>query len=128
MNASIDLKNPCPESDQFGRRDPVNWAIEVEKMETGENLITSIDHEGTWTGFALELIIRVADVISKPVIAHGGVGSVKHVSRVIKQAYALAALMDSMVVFLKKNGVFVIFSNKDSLAIMKLSVMQTLYV
>jgi cyclase len=95
------------------RRDPVSWALEVEKMGAGEILLTSIDHEGTWGGFDLELVRRVTDAVSIPVIAHGGAGTTEHVEQMIKQANASAVALGSMVVFQKKDmGVLVNFPDE----------------
>ena len=94
------------------RRDPVTWAKEVEKMGAGEILLTSIDREGTWEGFDLELVKRVTDAVSIPVIAHGGAGRLEHIEQVIKQASASAVALGSMVVFQKK-GMGVLVSYPD---------------
>lgn len=99
------------------RRDPVTWAVEVEKMGAGEILLTSIDLEGTWEGFDLELVKRVTDAVSIPVIAHGGAGTVEHIGRVVKDANASAVALGSMVVFQKKGmGVLVNFPDNKLLA------------
>ena len=98
------------------RRDPVTWAMEVEKMGAGEILLTSIDREGTWEGFDLEMIKRVTDAVSIPVIAHGGAGSVEDIGQVVKHASASAVALGSMVVFQKKGmGVLVNFPNQTQL-------------
>jgi cyclase len=92
------------------RLDPVTWAMEVEKFGAGEILLTSIDREGTWEGFDLELVKRITDAVSIPVIAHGGAGAVEHIGQVVKQANASAVALGSMVVFQKKGmGVLVNF-------------------
>jgi cyclase len=92
------------------RRDPVAWAMEVERRGAGEILLTSIDREGTWDGFDLDLVKSVADAVAIPVIAHGGAGIVEHIQRVVKQANASAVALGSMVVFQKKGmGVLVNF-------------------
>ncbi len=97
--------------------DPVTWAVEVEKMGVGEILLTSIDREGTWEGFDLELVKRVTDAVSIPVIAHGGAGTVEHIGRVVKEANASAVALGSMVVFQKKGmGVLVNFPENKLLA------------
>lgn len=91
-------------------RDPVEWAREVERMGAGEILLTSIDREGTWDGFDLELVKRVTDAVSVPVIAHGGAGTLDHIQQVVKGANASAVALGSMVVFQKKGmGVLVNF-------------------
>ena len=98
------------------RRDPVTWAIEVEKMGAGEILLTSIDREGTWEGFDLELVKRVTDAVSIPVIAHGGAGRLEHIEQVIKQASASAVALGSMIVFQKKGmGVLVNYPDTERL-------------
>lgn len=123
--ASIDVKRSL-----FGRqtvrtqggernthRDPIAWAVEVEKMGAGEILLTSIDREGTWEGFDLDLVKRVTDAVSIPVIAHGGAGTVEHIWQVVKQANASAVALGSMVVFQKKGmGVLVNFPDNKLLA------------
>jgi cyclase len=98
------------------RFDPVVWATEVEKSGAGEILLTSIDREGTWEGFDLELVKRVTDAVSIPVIAHGGAGTVEHIEQVVKQANASAIALGSMVVFQKKGmGVLVHFPDRELL-------------
>lgn len=51
-----------------------DWAVEAERLGAGEIMITSIDREGTMEGYDLELINRVSDAVSIPVIANGGAG------------------------------------------------------
>lgn len=90
--------------------DPVTWAREAERLGAGEILLTSIDREGTWEGFDYELVARVSQAVSIPVIAHGGAGTVDDIGRVVKQAHASAVALGSMVVFQKKGmGVLVSF-------------------
>jgi len=97
-------------------RDPVDWAKEVERLGAGEILLTSMDREGTWAGFDLDLVQRVADAVSIPLIAHGGAGSLEHIGQVVKQAHASAVGLGSMVVFQKKGmGVLVNFPDHDQL-------------
>jgi cyclase len=92
------------------RRDPVKWAQEAEKRGAGEILLTSIDREGTWMGFDLELVKRVAENVSIPVIANGGAGSIKDIRKVVNKSRASAVALGSMVVFQKKGmGVLVNF-------------------
>lgn len=102
---------------QNTRRDPVSWAREVEQMGAGEILLTAMDKEGTWDGFDLDLIKRVTDAVSIPVIAQGGAGSLEHIRQVVKQSHASAVALGSMVVFQKKGmGVLVNFPDKKILA------------
>ena len=101
---------------QNTRRDPVAWAKEVEQMGAGEILLTAMDREGTWDGFDLDLVKRVTDAVSIPVIAHGGAGSLEHIRQVVKQSHASAVALGSMVVFQKKGmGVLVNFPEAGKL-------------
>lgn len=98
-------------------RDPLVWAKEVENAGAGEILLTSIDREGTWNGFDLELVRRVAEAVSIPVIAHGGAGSLEHIKAVVKDAKASAVGVGSLIVFQKKNrGVLINYPNPEKLA------------
>jgi cyclase len=103
-----------------GRRaidlDPVEWAKQAESYGAGELLLTSIDREGTWSGFDLDLIRRVTDAVSIPVIAHGGAGTVDDIGKAVKQGGASAVALGSMVVFQKKGmGVLVNFPESRKL-------------
>jgi cyclase len=98
-------------------RDPVAWARAAEERGAGEILLTSIDQEGTWAGFDLELTRAVADAVKIPVIAHGGAGTLDHVAEAVAGAGASAVALGSMVVFQKKGmGVLVNFPEPDQLA------------
>ena len=95
---------------------PVTWAQKAQSEGAGEILLTSVDREGTWQGFDLELVTKVVDAVSIPVIARGGAGSIEDVSEVIKTAGASAAALGSMVVFQKKDmGVLVNFPETEQL-------------
>lgn len=94
-------------------RDPIEWAKEVQERGAGEILLTSIDREGTWSGFDLDLVKSVTDAVDVPVIAHGGAGTLEHVGDVVKRAGAAAVALGSMVVFQKKDvGVLVNFPDQ----------------
>lgn len=96
--------------------DPKEWAVRLEAIGAGEILLTSIDREGTWEGFDLDLVKSVTDAVNVPVIAHGGAGRVDHIGQVVKQAGASAVALGSMVVFQKKGmGVLVNFPDEAQL-------------
>ena len=98
------------------KKSPVSWAREVEQFGAGEIFLTSIDREGTWDGFDLELIHQVSDSVSIPVIAHGGAGSLEDIGRAVKEGHASAVALGSMVVFQKKGmGVLVNFPDEKDL-------------
>ncbi len=96
--------------------DPVEWAKEVEERGAGELLITSIDKEGTWSGYDLELISKITSVVKIPVIAHGGAGKIEHIGEAVKKAGASAVALGNMVVYQGKDlGVLVNFPDKKLL-------------
>lgn len=96
--------------------DPVEWAREVVRLGAGEILLTSIDHEGSWDGFNLDLVRRVSDAVTVPVIAHGGAGCLQHISDVVAIGGASAVALGSMVVFQKRGmGVLVSFPDVTEL-------------
>lgn len=95
---------------------PVAWAKEAELRGSGEILLTSVDREGTWSGFDLDLVKSVTSAVHIPVIAHGGCGSLKHISTVVNEGKASAVATGSMIVFQKKGmGVLVNFPDKCTL-------------
>jgi cyclase len=76
-------------------RSAVAWALEAEERGAGEILLTSIDADGTRTGYDLELTRSVADAVSIPVIASGGAGEARHVAEALEiaQAALLASIL-----------------------------------
>lgn len=58
--------------------DAIQWAKHVEELGAGEILLTSMDRDGTKLGYDLELTQKVAETVSIPVIASGGVGTLEH--------------------------------------------------
>lgn len=76
--------------------DAVEWVKEAEKLGAGEILLTSMDADGTKSGFDIELTRAVTDAVSIPVIASGGGGALPHFKDVFEQAHADAALAASL--------------------------------
>ena len=77
-------------------REAVEWAIEAEARGAGEILLTSIDKDGTRSGFDCELTSAVAGAVSIPVIASGGAGTFEHFHEVFTTGGADAALAASV--------------------------------
>lgn len=77
-------------------KDAVAWAKEVCERGAGEILLTSMDKDGTKSGFDLALTKAVVDVVSIPVIASGGCGSLDHFSEVFEKTGCDAALAASL--------------------------------
>jgi cyclase len=69
-------------------RDTVAWARECEARGAGELLVTSIDRDGTQRGYDLDLLERLRDAVSLPVIASGGAGNAEHVAAALRVADA----------------------------------------
>ena len=104
-----------------GRRraglEPVSLALELESEGAGEILLTSINQEGTMTGYDVDLVRRVASAVSIPVIACGGAGSIDDVIGVVCDAGAAAAAVGSMAVYQGRNrGVLIGFPTRKQLA------------
>lgn len=84
----------------FGRessgRDVFEWATQAVELGAGELMVTSINRDGTGSGFDVDLIRRIADAVPVPVIAGGGAGTASHVSDVIEEGHADAVAVASL--------------------------------
>ncbi len=74
----------------------LSWAKEVEDRGAGEILLTSMDHDGTKSGFANELTAAMSELLTIPVIASGGGGNTQHFLDVLGEGKADAALAASI--------------------------------
>jgi len=74
----------------------VGFAEQVVSLGAGEILLTSMDRDGTREGFSLELTAAIADAVSVPVIASGGVGTLDHLVEGVRQGHASAVLAASI--------------------------------
>lgn len=72
-------------------RDAVEWAREAEACGAGELLVTSIDRDGLGKGYEIDLIRRITDVVTIPVVASGGLGSAAHLSELLDRTEVSAA-------------------------------------
>lgn len=98
-------------------QDVLAWVKELEAAGAGELLITSMDREGTWGGFDVEITKRVSEAVRVPVIANGGAGSIAHIGEVVTKGKASAVCLGSMVVFQQKGmGVLINFPDKEELS------------
>lgn len=77
-------------------KDVFSWASEACDRGCGEILLTSMDHDGTKGGFALDLTARVSERVPIPVIASGGAGTMEHFLDVFSEGKADAALAASI--------------------------------
>lgn len=74
----------------------VSWCRRLVELGAGEILLTSMDKDGTKSGFDLELTRAVADAVSVPVIASGGVGTLEHMVEGVTEGHASAVLAASI--------------------------------
>ena len=81
---------------RFTQRELFDWAREAQERGAGEILFTSMDHDGTRAGYACEVYARLNELLSIPVIASGGAGSVQDIVDVLTIGRADAALAASI--------------------------------
>ena len=101
---AIDAKQVAPERWEVfthGGRNPtgidaIAYAQQVASLGAGEILLTSMDRDGAKTGFDLALTRRVADAVSIPVVASGGVGTLDHLVEGVREGHASAVLAASI--------------------------------
>lgn len=97
--------------------DPIQWATQMEKMGAGELLLNSIDRDGTMQGYDIELIKRVTEAVSVPVIACGGAGKISDLAQAVHEGKASAVAAGSMFVFHGKHrAVLINFPTPQELA------------
>ena len=92
--------------------DAVVWAKQMELYGAGEILLTSMDRDGTKAGFDIGLTRKVADAVSVPLIASGGVGSLEHMVDGVSKGHASAVLAASIFHF----GEYSISETKEYMA------------
>ena len=117
---AIDAKQTAPGKwgvfTHGGRRetglDAIEWARQLTELGAGEVLLTSMDRDGTRSGFDLDLTRAIADAVSVPVIASGGVGTLEHMVEGIRDGHASAVLAASIFHF----GTFTIAQTKAAMA------------
>ena len=117
---AIDAKQAAPGRWEIfthgGRRptgiDALDYAREVVELGAGEILLTSMDRDGTKSGFDIELTRTIADAVAVPLIASGGVGELAHLVAGIRDGHASAVLAASIFHF----GDFTIRQAKDYMA------------
>ncbi len=76
--------------------DVFDWAREAERLGAGELLVTSMEHDGTKGGFAIELLKALDAITSVPIIASGGAGNAQHFVEVFEKTGVDAALAASI--------------------------------
>ena len=76
--------------------DAVEWAIKANQLGAGEILLTSMDCDGTKSGYDIELTRTISENVSIPVVASGGAGALEHFYDVFDEGKADAALAASL--------------------------------
>lgn len=76
--------------------DTIEWVKEAEQLGAGEILLTSMNHDGTKNGFALDITKQVSEAVTIPVIASGGAGKKEHFKDMFRQTKATAGLAASI--------------------------------
>lgn len=95
---------------------PLEWSKTVEELGAGELLITSMDREGTWQGYDLNILNDIANSVNIPVIANGGAGNINHIVNVFENTKVSAVAAGSMLVYQGKGlGVLINFPDKKKL-------------
>lgn len=116
---AIDAKQTGPNKFEIfthGGREPtgidaVEWAERMAEYGAGEILLTSMDRDGTRSGFNIPLTRAVADAVEIPVIASGGVGNLDHMVEGIRDGHATAVLAASIFHF----GEFTVLEAKQAM-------------
>lgn len=95
---------------------PVDYAIKAEEIGCGELMITSVDREGTWEGYQLDILADICSAVSIPVIANGGAGCVNDLVKAKEKSGVSALALGSMSVYQKKGmGVLINFPERGKL-------------
>lgn len=98
------------------KQKPVEYAKEMEQAGAGELLVNSIDADGTMNGYDIDLIQKISNEVSIPVIACGGAGSIQHMHDVVHTGHASAVAAGSFFVFKGKHrAVLITYPNREKL-------------
>jgi cyclase len=100
--------------DDLGR-DPVAYAREMESLGAGEILLTAIDRDGTQEGYNLDLIRRIAEAVSVPVVASGGAGSLQHFREAVQSGAGAVAAGSFFVFHGKHRAVLITYPEYNTL-------------
>lgn len=96
------------------KRSAIDVARDMESAGAGEILLYSIDRDGTWSGFDLNLIRDISHAVGIPVIVCGGAGEMSHLRAAVNDAGASAVAIGSMAVFQAKDlGVLIKFPTRQ---------------
>ena len=90
------------------KKNPVQWAKELEDTGVGEIILTSVNNEGLRCGFDISIIKKISEIVKVPLIAHGGCGNIDHIINLIKKTnvtgVALASILHYASIKKKQNS------------------------
>lgn len=96
--------------------DPLEQAIKMQELGAGEVILNSIDRDGLMSGYDEDLVLKVADQLTIPLIACGGANSFKDVQSVVQNSHASAAAAGSIFVYHgPRNAVLINYPTPDEL-------------
>jgi cyclase len=98
---------------------PIQLAKEWENLGAGEILLTSIDREGTYSGYDISLIKEICDVVSLPVIANGGAGSACDMKEAINSGASAVAAGNMFIYQRPNNAVLISYLNQQEIDLIK---------
>ncbi len=92
--------------------DPIDYALELQRMGAGEIVLNSVDRDGTMLGYDLDLIRRMSEKVDVPIVALGGAGSHRHLVQALSSGAAGAAAGSLFVFHGPHRAVLINFPNK----------------
>lgn len=96
-------------------RDPVSHAVDMENLGAGEILLNAIDRDGTQTGYDLEIIQRVSEAVSVPVVSAGGAGKLQDFRDAIHSGASAVAAGSLFVFHGKHRAVLITYPEYEEL-------------
>lgn len=93
------------------KRNPVEYAQELERLGAGEILLNSIDRDGTMSGYDLELIGKVSDAVNVPVVAAGGAGELHHFREAVDRGASAVSAGSLFVFYGRHKAVLITYPN-----------------
>jgi cyclase len=98
------------------KKDPIQFAIEMQNAGVGEIIINSIDRDGVMKGYDIDLIKNITSKVDLPLIACGGAGTIDDLSKAVKEGHASAVGAGSMFIYHgKHNAVLINYPNQQDL-------------
>lgn len=98
------------------KKNPIDFALEMQKLGAGEIILNSIDKDGTLTGFDIDIVNKIASKLEIPLVALGGGANLKDIKNVVETGKASAVAAGSMFVFQGKHkAVLITYPNSKDI-------------